>query len=246
MEPYDPVSTGQQDSYFVYFVGNAVSFSATVLRTAEAELSEISFRRATSLAEFRDVSMDHAANTLAAIVDESLFPDFLHEISGLGTVFPNTLFAVAYRNAETVRNLMSQNAFDIYCYNVSFLPMNIHFDSWVSILRLILGGQGYIPRELFAPPIETAAIQTSIPHPSTYHADDTSVHGNLTEREIEVLSYVAEGKQNKVIAHELGLSEHTVKLHIHHVIAKLGVCNRTEAAAWFFEHRNLLNAAFRK
>ena len=52
----------------------------------------------------------------------------------------------------------------------------------------------------------------------------------------QVLSCVAEGKQNKLIANRLGLSEHTVKLHIHHVIAKLGVNNRTEAAVWFLEN----------
>nr|WP_269751662.1 response regulator transcription factor [Pseudophaeobacter flagellatus] len=59
----------------------------------------------------------------------------------------------------------------------------------------------------------------------------------LTLREAEVLSCVAEGKQNKLIANRLGLSEHTVKLHIHHVIAKLGVHNRTEAAVWFLENQ---------
>ena len=58
----------------------------------------------------------------------------------------------------------------------------------------------------------------------------------LTTREAQVLSCVAEGKQNKLIANRLGLSEHTVKLHIHHVIAKLGVNNRTEAAVWFLEN----------
>ena len=35
------------------------------------------------------------------------------------------------------------------------------------------------------------------------------------------------------MAAELGLSEHTVKLHIHHLINKLGVSNRTGAAIWF-------------
>uniref|UniRef100_UPI000ADF3935 response regulator transcription factor n=1 Tax=Aestuariivita boseongensis TaxID=1470562 RepID=UPI000ADF3935 len=56
---------------------------------------------------------------------------------------------------------------------------------------------------------------------------------DLTRREAQVLRLVAKGKQNKIIAEELNLSEHTVKLHIHHVIAKLGVHNRTEAAIKF-------------
>ncbi|PIE09548.1 MAG: hypothetical protein CSA72_12465 [Rhodobacterales bacterium] len=53
---------------------------------------------------------------------------------------------------------------------------------------------------------------------------------NLTGRELEVLQLVAEGKQNKVVAHQLRLSENTVKIHVHNIISKLKVSNRTEAA----------------
>ena len=53
----------------------------------------------------------------------------------------------------------------------------------------------------------------------------------LTEREREILERVARGNQNKIIAADLGLSEHTVKIHLHNIIRKLGVHNRTEAAA---------------
>ena len=47
---------------------------------------------------------------------------------------------------------------------------------------------------------------------------------------------LASGQPNKIIAGQLNLSEHTVKLHIHRIIGKLGVTNRTEAAIWY--HRN--------
>lgn len=57
----------------------------------------------------------------------------------------------------------------------------------------------------------------------------------MTERELQVLESAAQGKQNKIIAEELNLSQHTVKLHMHHVIAKLGVHNRTEAAIWYLD-----------
>lgn len=60
----------------------------------------------------------------------------------------------------------------------------------------------------------------------------------LTVRELEVLAMVARGHQNKIIAADLGLSEHTVKIHIHNIIRKLGVHNRTEAAAIYFEYVN--------
>jgi DNA-binding NarL/FixJ family response regulator len=51
----------------------------------------------------------------------------------------------------------------------------------------------------------------------------------LTQREIEVLRMLAEGMSNKRIAHQLYLSEHTVKFHISSIFAKLSVSSRTEA-----------------
>jgi DNA-binding NarL/FixJ family response regulator len=54
----------------------------------------------------------------------------------------------------------------------------------------------------------------------------------LTERETEVLRLLAKGKANKEIARELKVSEHTVKSHVHSVLAKLGVLSRTQAAMY--------------
>lgn len=53
----------------------------------------------------------------------------------------------------------------------------------------------------------------------------------LTEREEAVLALVAEGQSNAQIAATLNLSENTVKFHLRSIFAKLGVTNRTEAAA---------------
>lgn len=52
----------------------------------------------------------------------------------------------------------------------------------------------------------------------------------LTTREREVLTLIAQGRANKRIALELGISEKTVKTHVGHVLAKLGVTDRTQAA----------------
>jgi len=51
----------------------------------------------------------------------------------------------------------------------------------------------------------------------------------LTPREIEVLGMLAEGLSNKLIAHRMGISEHTVKFHIASIMAKLNAGSRTEA-----------------
>jgi DNA-binding NarL/FixJ family response regulator len=52
----------------------------------------------------------------------------------------------------------------------------------------------------------------------------------LTRREHEVLELIARGRSNKRIALELGIAEKTVKTHVGHVLAKLGVADRTQAA----------------
>lgn len=55
---------------------------------------------------------------------------------------------------------------------------------------------------------------------------------NLTDREREVIRFVSKGLQNKEIASELGISEGTVKIHVHHIYAKLGLSNRVELTVY--------------
>jgi DNA-binding NarL/FixJ family response regulator len=62
--------------------------------------------------------------------------------------------------------------------------------------------------------------------------DDASA--GLTRREREILACVAEGTSNHVIAAKLAISEQTVKTHLSHIYAKLGVKNRLGAALLFF------------
>lgn len=62
----------------------------------------------------------------------------------------------------------------------------------------------------------------------------------LTDREREIVSLLADGAQNREIADALGISYHTVRTHVHHVMAKLGVSHRHAVAAW--AHRALATA----
>jgi DNA-binding NarL/FixJ family response regulator len=52
---------------------------------------------------------------------------------------------------------------------------------------------------------------------------------SLTKRELEVLSLLAQGETNKSIAHQLGITDHTVKFHVNAIMTKLGAQSRTDA-----------------
>jgi two-component system, NarL family, nitrate/nitrite response regulator NarL len=60
---------------------------------------------------------------------------------------------------------------------------------------------------------------------------------SLTEREREVLDHVAHGQSNKAIARALEISHNTVKLHVRHIMDKLKLRSRVEAAVFAFEYR---------
>jgi two-component system nitrate/nitrite response regulator NarL len=71
-----------------------------------------------------------------------------------------------------------------------------------------------------------------------------AVHGrgepagrSLTERELEILGYIAQGMSNKGIARALDISHDTVKLHVRHILAKLNVSSRVEAAVYAVERK---------
>lgn len=71
-------------------------------------------------------------------------------------------------------------------------------------------------------------ILTRLTQWAQYNSDETARNGQLSERETEVLALVARGFANKEIAHELFLSEGTVKAHVSHVMSKLSVDRRTD------------------
>lgn len=60
---------------------------------------------------------------------------------------------------------------------------------------------------------------------------------SLTNREYEILSLIAKGMSNKVIARELDISDGTVKVHVKHLLKKLGLRSRVEAAVWMVHQK---------
>jgi two-component system, NarL family, nitrate/nitrite response regulator NarL len=64
-----------------------------------------------------------------------------------------------------------------------------------------------------------------------------SLLDTLTQREREILTHLGRGESNKAIARELDISYDTVKLHVRHVLAKLNLSSRVEAAVFAVENR---------
>ncbi|MEU2253537.1 LuxR C-terminal-related transcriptional regulator [Nocardia xishanensis] len=122
-------------------------------------------------------------------------------------------------------------------------PANVlvvtNYDTDAHILGAIEAGAcGYIlkdtpPPELLAA-VRSAAAGESVLSPAVASKLMTRVRRadtTLSPREIEVLRLVADGRSNREIAKELFLSETTVKSHLVHIYAKLGVRSRTSAVA---------------
>ena len=80
-----------------------------------------------------------------------------------------------------------------------------------------------------APSVALKLIQEI--HESSEMEEDTSSE-TLTQREIEVLEQVAQGLTNQEIADALGISERTVRNHVGHILNKLHLANRTQAALY--------------
>jgi NarL family two-component system response regulator LiaR len=64
------------------------------------------------------------------------------------------------------------------------------------------------------------------------NSDDSAILESLSQREREVLTLMAEGLSNQLIAERLGIGEKTVKTHVSNVLGKLNVSDRTQAAVY--------------
>jgi len=94
-----------------------------------------------------------------------------------------------------------------------YLLKNMPPSELLDVIRQVHAGKKRIPPEIASQLLE--------------HMSDEG----LTEREIEVLREVAGGNRNREIAERLFISEETVKVHIKHIMEKLGAADRTQAVA---------------
>jgi two-component system nitrate/nitrite response regulator NarL len=119
------------------------------------------------------------------------------------------------------------------------LLKDIEPDDLVVALREIVAGKTVVAPEL-APVLarvvqggDARSNENKIPNPFS----------ELTPREYEILTLLAEGQSNKVIARNLGISDGTVKLHVKAILRKLNVSSRITAAVMAVEHGIRVEAA---
>jgi DNA-binding NarL/FixJ family response regulator len=111
---------------------------------------------------------------------------------------------------------------------LGFIPKSGQREVMVSALQLVFAGGIYIPPEILArdepPPPQPDDKPTAANRPTVSPADL-----GLTERQVDVLSLMMQGKSNKAICRVLNLAEPTVKNHVTAILKALEVSNRTEA-----------------
>ncbi|MGH9840817.1 MAG: response regulator [Blastocatellia bacterium] len=111
------------------------------------------------------------------------------------------------------------------------------FEGDIEIQRsLEAGARGYLlksmpPKELVEGIRQVHAAKKRIPPELAAQLAEHLGDETLTPREIEVLQHIAGGNRNRDIAERLFISEETIKVHIKHIMEKLGATDRTQAVA---------------
>ena len=110
-----------------------------------------------------------------------------------------------------------------------FLLKSTPLDRIVEGVEVVAQGEA-----LLSPALVRRLIEHHLAGPAPGRADD--LVAGLTEREREVLVLVGRGRSNDEVAAELFVSRATVKSHVNHVFAKLGITSRVQAVVLCYEH----------
>jgi len=126
----------------------------------------------------------------------------------------------AYHDSDRVRKALDFGV-------LGFIPKSAQREVMLSAFNLIFAGGIYIPPEILGRhELAPAPGQKAVAPP------ERRVSGadlGLTERQIEVLALMMQGKSNKAICRVLDVAEATVKIHVSAILKALKVTNRTEA-----------------
>lgn len=128
---------------------------------------------------------------------------------------------------------------------VNILMITSYTDERAVLASTLAGASGYllknVSRAELLKAIRQVATGASLLDPKQRQqalttATASTTKETITEREREVLALVARGYTNKQIAEGLSMSEKTARNHVSHILEKLGLTRRSEAAAYAVEH----------
>lgn len=230
------------EDFSINFIGKELFYSNQTLRSVQTEFGVAAHR----YDDISDLAQSGALGALAGkviVVDQIMLDDLLNRPEVYTAAVDTGCLAFAYRKEDAARALFE--SWDRARFgDIGYLPMNVAPDVWRSILRLLMHEELYLPsfladcvsnaRRQPKPTVLKANSVESI-EPKSKPKEPHPVYSKLTRREKQVLHLVSKGQSNKIIASNLGITEHTVKLHMHNVAGKIGVSNRTAAAQFYFE-----------
>jgi DNA-binding NarL/FixJ family response regulator len=143
--------------------------------------------------------------------------DGLEMLSDLANRYPTISVVVlsAQQDRDTVRKALDLGA-------LGFIPKSGQREVMLSAFNLIFSGGVYIPPQILNHRGPAAAARAA-PAKGGASAADLG----LTERQMEVLALMMQGRSNKAISRVLDLAEPTVKIHVSAILKALKVANRT-------------------
>ena len=131
------------------------------------------------------------------------------------------LMLTSHINEKEVMESLTAGAF-------AYVLKDINTDLLITVIKSVSNGAMWLDSKIV--PLIRDKSSCFLPQKQTSRAAFRAQHGNLTEREFEVLKLVVEGQSNSEIAKTLTISEHTAKAHVCNIIQKLVVDDRTQAA----------------
>ena len=144
--------------------------------------------------------------------------DVLQELGARWPTVPVVVLS-AFHDRDKVARALALGA-------VGFIPKSARREVMCSAFNLVFAGGIYVPPEMLALRTPSEAGATSLPDLDLQSKAATL---GLTERQVDVLSLMMQGRSNKAICRALGLAEPTVKMHVSAILRALNVNNRTEA-----------------
>jgi two-component system nitrate/nitrite response regulator NarL len=112
-----------------------------------------------------------------------------------------------------------------------YLLKTMDSDMLVSAILQTMAGDSVVSPEMTSKLVNAFQASHSAPAITTASAAPDPIH-SLSPREREILDHVAKGASNKEVARALGIAETTVKIHVQHILRKLNLSSRVQAAVY--------------